>query len=83
MIFADTTTSTQMFGLGGLGLAAVGAVLATIATMWSKVKDVAWRVIGLVIQRIEIPTSAAHDAVTAYLIAKFRRSRNYDRMYGA
>ena len=83
MMFATTETSTQMFGLGGLGLAAVGAVLATIATMWSKVKDVAWRVIGLVIQRIEIPTSAAHDAVTAYLIAKFRRSRNYDRMYGA
>lgn len=83
MIFATTETSTQMFGLGGLGLAAVGAVLATIATMWGKVKDVAWRVIGLVIQRIEIPTSAAHDAVTAYLIARFKRSRNYDRMYGA
>jgi hypothetical protein len=83
MIFADTGTSAQMFGLGGLGLAAVGAALATIATMWSKVKDVAWRFIGLIIQRVEIPTQSAHDAITAYLIARFKRSRNYDRMYGA
>jgi hypothetical protein len=82
MLFADSS-STQMFGLGGWGLAAVAAALGMVATMWSKVKDVAWRVIGLVIQRVEIPTQSAHDAVTAHLIAKYKRSRNYDRMYGA
>ena len=64
MMFAST--SPEWLGMNGLGLAAVGAALATVASMWGKVKDVAWRVVSLVIQRIEIPTSSAHDAVTAY-----------------
>jgi hypothetical protein len=77
MVFASLDWS----GMNSLGLAAVGA--ATVASMWGKVKDVCWRFISLVIQRIEIPTSSAHDALTAFLIAKYKRSRNYDRMYGA
>jgi hypothetical protein len=76
MLFANA-------GLGGWGLAAVGAALGVVASMWSKAKDVLWRVVSLVIQRVEIPTQSAHDAVTAYLIARYKRSRNYDRMYGA
>ncbi len=84
MLFAnDPSDSTKLFGLGGFGLAAVGAALGVVASMWGKVKDIAWRFIGLVIQRVEIPTQSAHDAVTALLIARFKRSRNYDRMYGA
>ena len=66
-----------------VGLLAGGAALGLLATMWSKIKGVAWRVIGLLVQRVEIPTEAAHEAVIAYLIANYRRSRNYDRMYGA
>ena len=76
-------TNTEYFGIGGLGLAAIGAALGMVATMWSKAKDVIWRVISLVVRRVEVPTQAAHDAITAYLIAKYKRSRNYDRMYGA
>jgi hypothetical protein len=60
-----------------------GAVLGVVASMWDKIKAVGWRVCNLFVQRIEVPTQAAHEAVTAYLIAKYRRSRNYDRMYGA
>jgi hypothetical protein len=60
-----------------------GAILGLIASMWDKIKTVAWRVCNLFVQRIEVPTHAAHEAVTAYLIARYRRSRNYDRMYGA
>ena len=70
-------------GIGGIGLAAVGAVLGVVASMWTKFKDVLWRFISLVIRRVEVPTEAAHDAITAYLIARYKRSRNYDRMYGA
>lgn len=72
-------------GLGKFAIyaAVLGTALGVVASMWTKMKDVAWRVVGLVIQRVEIPTQAAHDAVTAHLISKFRRSRNYDRMYGA
>lgn len=64
-------------------LAAGGATLGVVAGMWDKVKAVAWRACNLLVQRIEVPTQAAHEAVTAYLIAKYRRSRNYDRVYGA
>ncbi len=60
-----------------------GAVLGVVASMWDKIKAIGWRVCNLFVQRIEVPTQAAHEAVTAYLIAKYRRSRNYDRMYGA
>src|SRR5262249_36855196 len=68
---------------GALGLLAGGAVIGLIATMWTKFKGLAWRILGLFIQRVEIPTEAGHEAIIAYLIANFRRSRNYDKMYGA
>ena len=64
-------------------IAAGGATLGVVAGMWDKVKSVVWRFTSLFVQRIEVPTQAAHDALTAYLIAKYRRSRNYDKMYGA
>ncbi len=35
------------------------------------------------IGRIEIPTESAHEAVVAFLIARYKRLRTYDRMYGA
>jgi hypothetical protein len=60
-----------------------GAVLGVVAAMWSKIKAVAWRAVGLFVQRVEIPTEPGHEAVVAYLVTNFRRSRNYDRMYGA
>jgi hypothetical protein len=60
-----------------------GAVLGVVAAMWSKIKTVAWRLLGLFVQRVEIPTEPAHEAVVAYLVTKYKRSRNYDRMYGA
>jgi hypothetical protein len=66
-----------------LGLVAGGAALGLVATMWTKIKGLAWRFVGLFVQRVEIPTEPGHEALVAYLIANFRRSRNYDRMYGA
>jgi hypothetical protein len=66
-----------------LGMLAGGAALGVLATMWTKIKGFAWRFVGMFVQRVEIPTEAGHDAVVAYLIANFKRSRNYDKMYGA
>ena len=60
-----------------------GAVLGILATMWTKIKGVAWRAAGMFVQRVEIPTEPGHEAVVAYLVTKYQRSRNYDRMYGA
>ena len=82
MIFAETSNG-EWLGIGGIGLAAVGAFFGVVASMWTKAKEVVWRFVSLVIRRVEIPTQAGHDAITAYLILKYQRSRNYDRMYGA
>jgi hypothetical protein len=60
-----------------------GAAFGLIASCWSKIKDVVWRVASLLVQQIEIDSSSAHDAVIAYLVVHYRRSRLYDRMYGA
>ena len=65
------------------GLLAGGAALGLVASMWGKLKGFAWRLAGLLVQRVEIPTEPGHDALIAYLVAHFRRSRNYDKMYGA
>jgi hypothetical protein len=58
-------------------------VLGMIAGFWGKVKGVLWRVANLFVQQVEIPTEEAHNALVAYLIARHKRSRLYDRMYGA
>jgi hypothetical protein len=60
-----------------------GAAIGLIAGFWGKIKAVLWRIASLFVVRIEIPTEAAHSAVISYLVANYRRSRFYDRMYGA
>jgi hypothetical protein len=58
-------------------------VLGVIAGFWGKVKGVLWRIANTFIQQVEIPTEEAHNALVAYLIANYKRSRMYDRMFGA
>lgn len=65
------------------GLLAGGAALGLVASMWSKIKGFAWRLIGMLVQRVEIPTEQGHEALVAFLVANFKRSKNYDKMYGA
>jgi hypothetical protein len=65
------------------GLLAGGAALGVVASMWGKLKGLTWRLLGLFVQRVEIPTEQGHEALVAFLVARFRRSRNYDKMYGA
>lgn len=60
-----------------------GAVLGVIASLWTYLKGFAWRAVGLLVRRVEVPTDAAHEALTAHLIARYRRSGNYDRVLGA
>jgi hypothetical protein len=62
---------------------AAGGALGLVAGLWDKIKTLAWRTVSLFIQQVEVPTEAAHEALIAYLIAHYRRSRAYDRMYGA
>ena len=74
---------TDMFGPYAWIIAGAGAILGLVAGMWSKIKGILWRFFSLFVQRIEIPTESAHEAVVAFLIAKYKRLRTYDRMYGA
>jgi hypothetical protein len=60
-----------------------GAALGVVAGFWGKIKEFLWKVVSLLIQRVEIDSEPAHDALVAYLVANYRRSRLYERMYGA
>jgi hypothetical protein len=60
-----------------------GAAIGLIAGFWGKIKGFLWKLVSLLIQRVEIDSEAAHDALIAYLVAHYPRSRLYDRMYGA
>ncbi|MFM8274136.1 MAG: AAA family ATPase, partial [Gemmata sp.] len=60
-----------------------GAALGLVASMWTKIKGLAWRLTGLLVQRVEVPTEQGHEALVAFLVANFERSKNYDKMYGA
>ena len=60
-----------------------GAALGLIAGAWGHIKAVFLWLIGLFIRRIEIESEEGHQAVIAYLITRYRTSRNYNSMYGA
>ena len=60
-----------------------GALLGFLATCWEQIKGLGWRIVGLLIRRIEIPSEAAHQALIAYLVSHYKRWGNYDRLYGA
>ena len=56
------------------GLLAGGAALGLVASMWGKIKGFAWRIAGLLVQRVEIPTEQGHEALVAHLVANYKRS---------
>lgn len=58
-------------------------VLGMVAGFWSKIKGLLWRVANLFVQQVEVPTEEGHNALIAFLIANYKRSRTYDRMFGA
>src|SRR5262245_45717043 len=60
-----------------------GAFLGVLAACWQHLKSFSWRIIGLLVRRIEVPSEAAHQALISYLVAHYKRYRNYDCMYGA
>jgi hypothetical protein len=64
-------------------LLAGGAIVGLLAAFWDKIKLVCWRLMNTFVQQVEIPSDAGHEALIGYLIAHYKRSRLYDRMYGA
>ena len=70
---------TKYFAGGALITAAVGFVVSS----WDKIKAFLWRIISLLIQQVEIPTSEMQAALTTYLITNYKFSKVYDKVYGA
>src|SRR5262245_5462613 len=64
-------------------LIAGGTLVGLLASCWAYVKTFCWKIVNLFVQQVEVPTEPCHDALVAYLIANYKRSRVYDRMYGA
>ena len=62
---------------------AIAAVLAAVVGFWNQIKSFIWKFISIVIQKVEINTEEAQDAVSAYLTSHFKRIPVYDRVYGA
>jgi hypothetical protein len=60
-----------------------GAALGLVAGMWGRIKELGWKIASYFVDRVEISTEFAHDAVIAYLITHYPRSPVYARLYGA
>ena len=58
-------------------------ISAALVGFWNQIKSLLWKIVSVVVQKIEINTEEAHEAVTAYLVENFERLSIYDRVYGA
>jgi hypothetical protein len=66
-----------------LGFLWGGAALGVITACWQQIKAILWKVCNLFIKQVEIHNEACAEAVVAYLIQHYRRSRLYDCTYSA
>jgi AAA+ superfamily predicted ATPase len=62
---------------------AILGVIGVIVGFWEKIKAVLWKILSIGIQRTEIKTEEAHDAVIAYLVKHYKKLSTYDKAYGA
>lgn len=60
-----------------------GAIIGIIIGFWDKIKLIGWKIISIAIQRVEIKTDEAHNAVIAYLVKNYDKYKTYDKTYGA
>jgi len=64
--------------------AAGGAILGILTACWGHLKAVSWKLISLLIQRVEISAdSYIYQIVVDHLVASYKRSTIYDRSYAA
>ncbi|MBK9508560.1 MAG: ATP-binding protein [Cytophagaceae bacterium] len=60
-----------------------GAIIGVVIGFWDKIKDILWRITAILVQRVEISTEDAHDAIIAYLVTHYKKLNTYDKVYGA
>jgi hypothetical protein len=69
---------------GWLGVSAIaGVLLGLVTSFWAKIKFLIWRGISHFIVQIEIRDEITSNAVLAYLLKNYYRTKVYDRTYGA
>ncbi len=64
-------------------LLAGGAILGVITACWTRIKQVCWRLINLLIQQVSIQDELTQNALVDYLVRHFKHSSSYDKIYGA
>ena len=64
------------------GFMAGGAVLAVLTSCWSYVKTIAWKVVSLFVQRVEINHEDVHFPVIWHMLDNYKMSPIYDKVYG-
>jgi hypothetical protein len=60
-----------------------GAILGAVTACWARIKALAWRILNLFIQQIEVHDEAAQSALIDHLVRNYKRSHTYDKVYGA
>lgn len=67
-----------------LGMGAfAGVLLGVVTSCWTKIKSFFWKLASYAVVLIEIKDEQTSNAVLAYLVGKYPRSKIYDRTYGA
>lgn len=61
----------------------VAGGLTALIGFWNQIKAILWKITSVIIQKVEINTEEANDAISSYLTKHFRRIPIYDRLYGA
>jgi hypothetical protein len=60
-----------------------GAALGVVTACWQYIKAFLWKVCNLFLRQVEIHNEACAEAVVAYLVQNYRRSKLYDCTYSA
>lgn len=59
------------------------AVLGFIAGCWGRIKTITWKFFTLFVQQVELLDDTTSTSVVGFLIRNYRRSRAYEKTYGA
>ncbi|GAA6530190.1 hypothetical protein LPYR103PRE_21630 [Segatella asaccharophila] len=60
-----------------------GAIISGIIGFWGQIKSFIWSLISIVIQKADITTEEAHNAIIAYLSSEYKYLGVYNKVFGA
>lgn len=60
-----------------------GAIAGLVIGFWDKIKSILWKLLSVIIERVEITTEDADEAIIGYLVNNYKALKTYDKSYGA